>query len=145
MVLKRVILSIVMAFFFYAGLDLFFGMDGVLSYRKINHHKNSLQSNLEQLKERNRDLLQQYEGLRTDSTIVQLLARELGYIRKDEKVIFFNDYEAPGRSYFIGDYIHTFQNENQPERYFRALSISLAIILFIMFSLAGRKNTHHKK
>jgi len=130
------LLPIGMAAFIAASLGIFFlGDSGLSAFRSLARYEQSLEANVESLKQRNQDLQDQLARLKTDPESTVVLARGIGLYEPGDSVVKLVGRPARTESYAVGDLLHLRQAAPVRNTRFKeaALAAAAALILVAFF------------
>jgi len=112
---------------------LFWGHSGIYSYKKLVNYRNSLEENIKDLEQINQQLLNDIDALGSNSEIVALQARELGFFKDDEQVIRIENYSARGNIHQVGRLIYKAEGKATRDILIKTSALFLPL-LFYLFS-----------
>lgn len=141
---KRIVWSFYGTLIVYLIMNLFFGEYGVLEKQKLAAYETLLKENIAGLYRTGADLEEHSVALRTDSDMVALLARELGYRRADEVLVRIDGYNNPPDRYTVGKTINRAGTPPSRKQLLRVVTVIAGILIFFGLSLIG-KQTNGKK
>jgi hypothetical protein len=128
----KIVLSVYVGICFSFLLNFYLGDAGIIQHQKLECHRNLLLNNVSELKQINQKLNHELEVLTTDSEIIQLLSRELGYYENDDNIIMIEGYPEKRNFHEIGKLII-----NNPEKIkfniFIKIPIYIIPLLFFIF------------
>lgn len=136
----RLCLALYAAFIIYSGLTFFFGPTGYRELRKIEKYKLRLENNLSSLREINEDLSAQLEGLVSDPETLELLSRELGYLREKEGVIKIYGYKPRKNHFAIGTILLGKRESKEYPRFIGILSFLGGGFTFVLSGFMKKKS-----
>lgn len=123
-------------------LNLFFSEGGITEYRKLHQYRDSLESNITDLKKINQGLKLDSQRLIHDSDDIKTKARELGYIGEDEGIILVGGYSNSQRNlYTMGKLLSREEGSEVPRLSFRIIAFFSGLIFYIISGLFSGKRT----
>lgn len=134
----RILLALYCAFAVHAVLEIAWGSDGMEATNRLLGYRDTLSDNITELAKRNTVLTQQLEALRSDSELVALAARSLGYYRQDERIVRIEGLETGGTSHKIGSILQ------EPDQY-AAISGVIRMSACVLAALVGFLITSFRK
>ena len=143
--LIKVIFSIYLGICLSFLLNFCFGEAGIIQYQKQINHKNLLLSNISELKTINQRLNHELDVLKTDSEIIQLLSRELGYYENDDNIIIIDGYPEKHNFHEIGKLIINTSKKAEINIVFRILTYIIPLIFYIALSIIWKKKKNDNK
>lgn len=139
--LFKIILSIYIGIFLSFLLNFYFEESGIIEYEKLNSHKTILLDNITELDSINKRLAHELEVLKTDSEIIQLLSRDLGYYQKDDNIIMIDGYPLKPNFHEIGKLIINTEKKREINIVIRILTYIIPFIVYILLSIFWKKKT----
>jgi cell division protein FtsB len=137
--LFKIILSVYVGICLSFILNFYFGEAGILQYGKLNQHKSMLLENIAELNIINQKLKSEQEVLKTDSEIIKLLSRDLGYYENDDNIIMVEGYPEKRNFHEIGKLIINTEKNIEINIVFRILTYIVPLIVFILLSIFWKK------
>jgi cell division protein FtsB len=137
--LFKIILSVYVGICLSFVLNFYFGEAGILQYGKLNQHKSMLLENIAELNIINQKLKSEQEVLKTDSEIIKLLSRDLGYYENDDNIIMVEGYPEKRNFHEIGKLIINTEKNIEINIVFRILTYIVPLIVFILLSIFWKK------
>lgn len=142
----RILLSIYVTFIIYSLLSLIWGSSGILETARLTVHRDLLAKNTERLSEINENLDVQFESLSTDSELITLKARELGYYADGEGEIVISGYKKRGIAYSVGSYYKNFEKRVVSGYNLRMVAAVIGLLCFLFMTLGkGSLNAPERK
>ncbi len=133
--LIKIVLSLYIGICFSFLLSFIFNKAGIIQYEKLNIHKNLLTENVSELQTINQKLNHELDVLTTDSEIIQLLSRDLGYYEKDDNIIMIEGYPEKRNFHEIGKLIINVQEKDDYHIILRLLVYIIPLIFFIALNI----------
>ncbi|RKX79968.1 MAG: hypothetical protein DRP87_01065 [Spirochaetes bacterium] len=141
----RLFLALYTGFAVYSVLTFFFGNTGILAMKELEEYRDKLYENNRELEKINRQLSVELDALQSDPNLIRLHARRLGYFEEEERVIKLRGFKPDAGYYTIGKMI-TFRKSGIDLRpLFRAISVSMGIIFYLLTSGGGRRKIGTEK
>lgn len=127
------------------SLLVFTGGDrGLTAMALAESYRNLLNSNLDSIREINRELTVDFDALSSDKEMIKLRARALGYFESGEHLVHIDNWSPGNDQYNPGIVIKKEYRMDVDEKQFRLLSTAgslLLLILLLLYSMAaGKKN-----
>ncbi|MEW5814339.1 MAG: septum formation initiator family protein [Spirochaetota bacterium] len=142
----RLFFSIYAGFLVYSLLIFVGGNTGILAMKKILQNRAEIQNNIEELEKINRQLASRLESLRSDTRLLKLYARELGYFDKNEKIVKISGYRSQGSFYAVGRLLKEEAENPSLKPAFRSIAVAVGITFFILSGLIKKdRNGNQKK
>ena len=142
----RLLFSLYVSFFVYSLLFFIWRSSGLIETTRLVNHRDKLSHNTKILSELNNKLDVQFDRLRSDSDLISLKARDLGFLKKGEGSIVLNGFKRSGISYSVGSYYKKFQSDTAPVNNFRIFALISGILTFLIMTLIkGNYNAHQRK
>lgn len=141
-----IVAAFYVAFLANSLLSLFFGSSGVTATASNRTRTELLLKNVDNLDERQLQLVAKLEMLRSDPESVIIEARALGFYRHDEKVMHIQNLETPRSMLETGRALY--MKSAEPERHNSHKTIAIMAGLLVLFlSLTSRnlRNAHSAK
>jgi cell division protein FtsB len=88
---RLVYLTFGILLFIYLTLNMIIGENGLLRYTKLKSTRDIRVAETRALEKQNEDVRKQIEALKNDPDLVEELAREYGFTKKDEMIFKFED------------------------------------------------------
>ena len=109
--------------------------------KEQNHIQNQLEKNIMSLLTINQELNRELESYRTDKETIIIQARDLGYLNKNEKILFIDDLSTIQKIKKPGDVIIPVRQTVSIEKYFRlaALLVSFLMLIMTVLSMKNRR------
>lgn len=122
----------------------FFGEKGLFAYQHLNEYEIALLKNITALQERNKDLANKLQWIKTDPEAVKLLARELGLYQKGESIIRIENYNNSENYYELGKIIKFNNIIMIKDNTLRLISLILSLIMLILFIIIDKVVSDNK-
>ncbi|WP_028975413.1 FtsB family cell division protein [Spirochaeta cellobiosiphila] len=129
---QGIIISLYLSVSLYFFLIFLFGPLGRQEEKDLSAYKLELQANIEDLERQNKQLLNKIELLKTSKESIRLLAREMGFYDKDEKVIVINGLGKTSHEYNPGQVILFDDKQGYSGLYFRLMCLTIFLILTLV-------------
>jgi thioredoxin-related protein len=117
----------------------FFGEKGCLEYESLAAYKTRLEANLRDIKEKNRSLSDKLNFVATNREQMSIIAREIGYYKKDENAIILEGYSPPGSFYEIGNYVNRGEESKERNGVLRVIAICSTVCMIILYGIISKK------
>jgi len=126
----------------YLTLSFVYGKTGLLSTEELVKYRQTLYSNILELKKINNDLSRKLQPLNTMENI-KLRAREMGYLAANERKIFLEGMEKPDVYHSLGNIIYRQDSVKENSQFIRSMSLIFSLLFYIFSSivLSGRNGT----
>jgi cell division protein FtsB len=126
----------------YLTLSFVYGKTGLISTEEMIKYRQTLYSNILELKKINNDLSRKLQPLSTMENI-RLRAREMGYISANERKIFLEGMEKPDVYHSLGNIIYRQDSAKENSQFIRSMSLIFSLLFYIFSSivLSGRNGT----
>jgi hypothetical protein len=109
------------------------GRAGLRAYRELEVDKAAVQANTKELEARNQALSLVLERLRTDSSAVDLLVRDMGYLEESEHRVILPSYRPPVVALQVGHVLPSKQLAPNPRQ---GTLYLLPLVLFLVAYVA---------
>lgn len=119
---------------------LFWGHSGIYSYKRLVNYRNSLEANIKELEQINRQLINDIDALGTNPDIVALEARELGFFKDDEQVIRIENYSARGNIHQVGRLIYKTEGKATRDILIKIFALFLPLIFYLFSHIVLKGN-----
>jgi cell division protein FtsB len=121
---------------------LFFGSGGLVDYHTLEAQKHKLESNIQNLRELNANLLQEEQALGSDPERLALQARELGYFREGERVLLVDDNSPSRRHFTVGTLVRITYGRQRRDWIAKMLGLVVPVVLFVVRISTERRRRH---
>ncbi len=133
------LLPIGIAAFIAASLGIFLlGDSGLSALRGLARYEQSLEANVESLKQRNQDLRDHLARLKTDRESTIVLARGIGMYEPGDSVVKLVGRPPRPASYAVGDLLHLRRAEPVRNTRFKEAALGAAAALILVAFFAAR-------
>jgi hypothetical protein len=133
------LLPIGIAAFIAASLGIFLlGDSGISAFQGLALYEQSLEANVESLKQRHRDLQDQLARLKTDRQSTIVLARGIGMYEPGDSVVKLVGRPPRTESYAVGDLLHLRRPDPVRNTRFKEAALGAAAVLVLVAFFAAR-------
>jgi hypothetical protein len=115
------------------------GESGIVAYARLESYKERLQENIDRLRDVKETLSAKTELLQSDPETLALSAREMGYYRESERVIYLPGYDAEQNLYVVGELMRPFVKERVNPLVFRIFAVVVGVVAYIVARYARWK------
>ncbi len=141
----RILLSVYITFMFYAIVSMVWGTSGLIQTEKLKSYKEKLEQNTLELSQISSSLVSQSKRLRTDSNLIAVKARDLGFFREGEGEIIIKGYNKNSINYSVGSYYNKYTNEMDNRGNIRIYSSIIGFLFFLILSIFSTKSKLNNK
>ncbi len=128
------------AFLSYSLMTYVWSENGVIAYQKLENYKERLESNIEELREVQEKLSIRTKSLQSDAETLALSARDMGYYRENERIIYLEGYKSKRNLYVVGELMRPFSREEVNPLVFRVFAVIVGIVGYIIARNARWRN-----
>jgi len=136
--LFRLFIALYIGLIFSFVSTIFFGQAGVKEYDTLTEYRETLESNISELRALNWRLNQEFKNLGTDPDKIRLLARELGYFGSEERVVRLVNFPKKSNFHEVGKLLKKDFWWNRNMLYIRIMNILLPLLFFIASGIFWR-------
>ena len=139
--ISKLLYSIFIGLAIYSLLTFSEGDTGLKAMNKVESYKNQLNTNLETIRKINEELTIEFDALSSDSEMIKLKARALGYFDKNDHLVHIENFNPGYNEYKPGFVLKKEYLSNIDERQFRILSFAAALftmIVLVMIEMAKK-------
>lgn len=111
------------------------GETGLKAMAKVESYKNLLNTNLESIRDINKELTIEFDALSSDSEMIKLKARALGYFDKNDHLVHVENWNPEYNEYKPGFVIKKEYRSSIDETHFRLLAFAGASFFMIILVL----------
>jgi len=111
------------------------GDTGLKAMSKVESYRTLLNSNLDSIREINEELTIEFDALTTDSEMIKLKARALGYFEKSDHLVHIENWNPGYNEYKPGFVIKKEYLTDVDEKQFRLIAFSGALFFMIVLVL----------
>lgn len=134
-----VLTALYTGFAVYCVLIFFYGKSGYFELKSLIRYRDSLVENNQELQEAGNALSREAQKLLSDSDILRLKARELGYLKKNQGKIIFSGYMPKEQTYSLGRVLKWQEHRKDHTLLFRSLAVGLSILMLLLSIVFGKK------
>ena len=120
------------AFLSYSLMTYVWGENGLIAYQKLENYKESLESNIEDLQGVRKTLKGKTESLQSDPETLALSARDMGYYRENERIIYLEGYNSKKNLYVVGELMRPFSRDTVNPLVFRVFAVIVGVVGYII-------------
>ena len=124
----------------YSVLNIFFGVSGIIAFKKLDEFKHGVEKNLTILENRYLDFGKELNLLTSSSEVIRLKARELGYFEDNEIVIKVVGLEDKRNFHSVGRMIKYSDGDIDRKSLFRTISLISALTFLLIIIIFKRKS-----
>ena len=132
MKLSKLFYSLFIGLAIYSLCIFFEGDTGLKSMARVESYRNLLKTNLENIKRINEELSIDFDALSSDSEMIRLKARALGYFDNSDHLVHIENWNPGYNEYKPGFIIKKQYLSNVDEKQFRLISFSGALFFMII-------------
>ena len=140
--LSRLFLSIYIGLICNLVFFFVFGAAGLKEYHQLEQHRVTLSKNVQELESINWRLTRELRHLAADPAKIEVLARELGYFRSDERIIQPEGFPANKSFFAVGKLISLRPYTAENFLFFRIICIVFSVLIYIASGFFV-PNSHH--
>jgi cell division protein FtsB len=141
----RFLFSIYISFMVYSIVIMIWGPAGTIQTSKLQVYKEKLIQNTDELSRISTKLNLQSNRLRTDQSLIELKARELGFFLKGEGEIIVKGFHKNNINFSIGSYYNSFNQIIPNVNYIRVISTFIGILVFFILTIFRTKLKFQKR
>lgn len=141
MKISKLFYSLFLGLSIYSLLVFSDGDTGLKAMTKVELYRDQLNSNLDTIRKINNDLTINFDSLSSDSEMIKLKARALGYFDKDDHLVHVTNWNPDYNEYKPGHIIKKEYLSDVNESRFRLISFSsiiISLIVLLMFETVKR-------
>lgn len=120
------------AFLTFSLMTYVWGENGIVAYAELSSYKERLESNVEQLREVKNSLAEKADRLQSSADTLALSARDLGYYRDNERIIYVEGYDTSENLYIVGELLRPFRREPVNPLVFRIFAVVVGAVGYIV-------------
>lgn len=131
------LVAVFCGFAIYCTAIFFYGKSGFFELKAFETYRDRLVANNMELRETGASLHREAEILVSDSEVLALKARELGYLKENQGRISLTGYAPKEQSYALGKILKWKDKEQDRSLMFRTLSIGIGLFGSLLILLSG--------
>jgi len=120
----------------------FLGDSGATAIRRLEEHRDRLERNVRDLEDLNRSLRSELASLRDNPGRTEVLARDLGLYRPDDRVLRIEGAPVPVQPYEVGSLLRLKAPRRERGPWLKGAGLGVAVIAALAAFLAGRRARH---
>jgi cell division protein FtsB len=126
------LIALYCAFLTYSVMTYVWGENGIIAYSQLETYEQRLENNIEQLRGVGQKLSAKTESLQSDAEALALSARDMGYYRENERIIYIEGYDAQESLYVVGELMRPFSRDRVNPLVFRVFAVFVGIVGYIV-------------
>lgn len=134
--------SLLVGLVIYSLLNFTEGDTGLEAMNRVESYRNLLNSNLDEINKINSELTVEFDALSSDSEMIKLKARALGYYDQGDHLVHIENWNPNYNEYNPGVVVKREYRIDVDEQPFRLMAISgtlFVLVLTILFSMVSRR------
>jgi cell division protein FtsB len=120
------------AFLTYSLMTYVWGENGIVAFSKLAAYEQKLEENVARLREVGSELSAKTESLQSDRDTLSLSARDIGYYRENERIIYLEGYDAQQNLYVVGELMRPYERDQVNPLVFRIFAVTAGMVGYIV-------------
>jgi len=116
----------------------FFGDSGLTAFRSKSQYERSLAANVEDLKQRNRELQARLQLLKTDRESIVIMAREIGMYEPTDTVVKLIGRPPRAPLYAMGDLLRMRKVDSTRNAAFKEMTLVVTLVFLLLALVSAR-------
>lgn len=140
--MRRLAVLAMLAYVLVSLLVFFFGDSGLTALARLDGFRARLEANVKDLEGLNRSLQAELESLRKDPRRTEVLARDLGLYRPDDRVLRVGDAESGPQPYEVGTLLRRRPAAGDRGPWLKSAGLGIAALVGLLAFLGARRRVH---